>query len=212
MESPICDKAIVDTREEVLLYHDSLIYAYYHSTCGGRTANIEDVWNKAALPYLRSVNDENGWDGPFCSQSGSFTWEERWPLSRFTEIVSRFSRETFPQNSCTGDVRDVTIDSRFPCDRVRKCTVHTSNGAFSYGGDKIRFVFRRDLPGFPILKSGIITGVDVTGGAIVIKGRGYGHGVGMCQTGAFGRARRGQKYDQILKAYYTGVTIRKVSR
>jgi stage II sporulation protein D len=211
-EAEACSKAILDTRDQVMVYHDSLIYAYYHSTCGGRTANIEDVWNKSALGYLRSANDVNGWNGPFCAQSGSFTWEERWPLSALSGIVIRFSRETFPQNPCTGDVRDVTVDSRFACGRVRQCSVHTSSGTFSYGGDKIRFVFRRNLPGFPILKSSIITGVTVRDGALIMKGRGYGHGVGMCQTGALGRARNGEKYDEILHAYYAGIEIRKVTK
>jgi|GEM_PF-1141203 stage II sporulation protein D len=211
-ESDACSKAIRATEGEVLLYHDSLIYAYYHSTCGGRTASIEDVWNKPSLGYLRSVDDENGLSGAYCAYSGSFTWEEQWPLDRFTYIVNRFSRETFPQNPCTGDVRSLTLDSRFSCGRIKQCTVHTSSGAFSYGGDKIRFVFRRNQTGFPILKSCIITDVSVLDGRVVMKGRGYGHGVGLCQTGALGRAKNGKKYDEILHAYYTDVVIRKVIR
>jgi stage II sporulation protein D len=212
VESALCSKAIRDTRGMVMTCRDSLIYAYYHSTCGGRTANIEDVWTKSPFSYLRSVDDENGWDGAFCSKSASFVWEERWSVSRFSTIVDRFSQETFPQNPCTGDVRGVTIDSHFGCGRVRRCTVHTSKGDFSYGGDKIRFVFRRDLPGFPILRSSIITDASLRDGNIVIKGKGYGHGVGMCQTGALGRARSGQNYLQILKAYYTGIDIKNVGR
>ena len=211
-ESALCSKAIRDTRGIVMTSHDSLIYAYYHSTCGGRTANIEDVWSKLPFSYLRSVNDENGWDGAFCSKSPSFAWEERWPIARLSTIVARFSSETFPQNACSGDVRGVSIDSRFDCGRVRRCTVHTSKGDFSYGGDKIRFIFRRDLPGFPILKSSIITDVSLRDGNIVFKGKGYGHGVGLCQTGALGRARSGQNYLQILKAYYTGIDIKNVDR
>lgn len=211
-EAEACSRAVADTRGEVMLYHDSLVYAYYHSTCGGRTANIEDVWNKSRLGYLRSVDDENGWSGPYCGQSGSFAWEERWSLAAFTSIVARFSREAYPQNACTGDVRSVTIDARFSCGRVKQCGVHTSSGTFVYGGDRIRFVFRRNQPGFPILKSSLITDVSVRDGAVVMKGRGYGHGVGMCQTGALARAKHGQKYDEILHAYYTGITIRKVTK
>jgi stage II sporulation protein D len=211
-ESDACSRAIADTRGEVMLCHDSLVYAYYHSTCGGRTANIEDVWNKSKLGYLRSVDDENGWSGPYCAQSGSFAWEERWPLATFTNIVTRFSRETFPQNASTGDVRGISVDARFSCGRAKQVGVHTSSGTFLYGGDKVRFVFRRNQPGFPILKSSLITDVSVRDDTVVIKGRGYGHGVGMCQTGALARAKHGQKYDEILHAYYTGVTIRKVTR
>jgi stage II sporulation protein D len=211
-ETDACSKAITDTRDEVMLFHDSLIYAYYHSTCGGKTANIEDAWSKAPLGYLRSVNDENGARGPFCTKSGAFTWEERWPLATFSNIVARFSRETFPQNPVSGELRGVSIDSRFACGRVKQCTVRTSKGTFVYGGDRIRFMFRRNLAGFPILKSAVITDLSLRDGTVVMKGRGYGHGVGMCQTGALARSRTGQKYDEILRAYYTGITIRKVAK
>jgi stage II sporulation protein D len=211
-ESKQCNRAIHATEGEVMLYHDSLIYAYYHSTCGGRTASIEDVWNKTPLGYLRSVDDNNGLAGAFCLSSPSFAWEEQWPLPQFTFIVNRSSRETFPQNPSSGEVRSVSVDSRFFCGRVKQCSVRTSNGTFVYGGDKIRFVFRRNSAGYPILKSSLITGVSVLSGTIVIKGRGYGHGVGMCQMGAIGRARVGKKYDEIVKAYYTDITIKKVTK
>ena len=205
-ESDICNKAIHATAGEVLVFNDSLIYAYYHSTCGGRTANIEDVWNKSAVAYLRSVDDG---DIPFCNQSGSFTWEEQWPLGQFTSIVNKYSREAFPQNPCLGDVRDISIDSRFKCGRIKQLTIRTTNGVFLYGGDKIRFALRRNSPGYPILKSSLITDAWVKGGTVVIKGRGYGHGVGMCQMGALARARKGMAYEEIVKAYYTGTEIRK---
>ena len=211
-ESEQCNRAIRATEGQVMLYHDSLIYAYYHSTCGGRTASIEDAWNKSPLGYLRSVDDNNGLAGPFCSSSPSFAWEEQWPLPQFTFIVNRYSRETFPQNPLSGEVRSVSVDSRFFCGRVKQCSVRTSNGTFVYGGDKIRFVFRRNSAGYPILKSSLITGVSLQSGTMVIKGRGYGHGVGMCQMGAIGRARAGKKYDEILKAYYTDITIIKVTK
>jgi stage II sporulation protein D len=211
-ESELCNRAIHATEGEVMLYHDSLIYAYYHSTCGGRTASIEDVWSKSPLGYLRSVDDNDGPGGPFCSSSPSFAWEEQWPLPQFSFIVNRSSREAFPQNPSSGEVRSVSIDSRFFCGRVKQCSVRTSNGTFVYGGDKIRFVFRRNSAGYPILKSSFITGVSVQSGTVVIKGRGYGHGVGMCQMGAIGRARAGKNYDEILKAYYSGITIKRVTK
>jgi stage II sporulation protein D len=211
-ETEQCNRAILATAGEVMLYRDTIIYAYYHSTCGGRTANIENVWNKPALGYLRSREDKEGMSDPFCRQSPSFTWEEQWPIPQFSFLVNRFSREAFPQNPLSGEVRSVSVGSRFLCGRVRQCVVNTGSGAFWYGGDKLRFVFRRNSPGSPILKSSIITDVSVRAGTVFMKGRGYGHGVGMCQMGALGRARAGKKYVEILKAYYTDVTIKKVTR
>jgi stage II sporulation protein D len=205
-ESEVCNRAIRATAGEIMVYRDSLIYAYYHSTCGGRTANIEDVWSKSALPYLRSVDD-----GTYCSQSGSFSWEEVWPLPQFSYIVNKYSRDAFPQNPCRGEVKDISLESRFGCGRTKQLTIWTSDGVFAYGGDKIRFALRRNTSGFPILKSSLITDVSVHHGTVVIKGRGYGHGVGMCQMGALGRAKRGQDYNEIVKAYYTGIEIKKIA-
>jgi stage II sporulation protein D len=195
------------TAGQVMVNGDSLIYAYYHSTCGGKTANIEDVWNKAPVPYLRSTDDADWHGGAYCASSGSYTWEEQWPLAQFSSIVNRYSKEAFPQNQCTGNVRSLTVDSKFRCGRVRQCTVHTSTGDFSYGGDKLRFIFRRNAPGFPILKSCLITSVSVAAGTLTIQGKGYGHGVGMCQSGAMARARDGQSFKEILKAYYRDIRL-----
>ena len=211
VESPVCNQAVKKTDGLVIVYKDSLIYAYYHSTCGGTTANVEDVWDMKALPYLRSIADcdENG--HAYCSGSASFTWEELWPVSQLSGIINKFSKDVFPKNPFSGKLKKIVIDESFACGRTKNCHIETSKGSFGYGGDKIRFIFRRNLNGFPILRSSIITGISMSGGIIRLTGRGYGHGIGMCQFGAIGRARAGQTYEQILKAYYTGVEICNIS-
>ena len=210
-ENPVCNEAINNTADLVIVFHDSLIYAYYHSTCGGRTANIEDVWeNKQPLQYLRSIHDIDEKGEPFCGFSGSFSWEESWSNARLSYIVNRYSREVFPQKPTAGSIVSVTIDSRFSCGRAHECTIKTTEGSYRYGGDKLRFVLRRDQTGDPVLRSAFIADVSKSSGSIVMKGRGYGHGVGMCQFGAIGRARAGQSCERILKAYYTGVEVKKI--
>ena len=210
-ENPVCNQAINTTADQVVVYHDSLIYAYYHSTCGGKTANIEDVWeNKQPLQYLRSIHDIDEKGAPFCGFSGSFSWEESWSDARLSSIVNRYSREVFSQKPTAGSIVSITIDSRFSCGRARECTIKTTSGSYRYGGDKIRFILRRDQNGNPVLRSALITDVSKKSGLIVMKGKGYGHGIGMCQFGAIGRARAGQSYEQILKAYYTGVEVKQI--
>jgi stage II sporulation protein D len=108
-------------------------------------------------------------------------------------------------------VRGISIISRFNCGRVRECRVATTHGTYTFGGDKIRFAFRRDAPGNPIMRSAHFTVQSVARGAITLNGQGNGHGVGMCQRGALGRARAGQTYQQILQAYYRGITIEKIT-
>ncbi len=204
-ESEICNKAIRATTDEVIVYHDSLIYAYYHSTCGGNTANISDVWNKSSLPYLRSVRDGSE---PFCATAGPIDWEELWTKDQFTFIVNKYSKEAFPQNPFHGRITSISLGSRFHCGRIKECRLSTTEGDFVYGGDKIRFAFRRNVSGYPILKSSCLTEAFVKGNTVVLRGKGYGHGVGMCQRGALGRAKSGAGYREILKAYYSDVEIK----
>ncbi len=78
VEYPLSNRAIKATKGMVLIYGDSLIYAYYHSTCGGITANVEDVWEKQPAPYLRSRKDVDQDGKPYCSISKFFTWKESW--------------------------------------------------------------------------------------------------------------------------------------
>ena len=207
-EMPQCNKAIYECKDLVAVYHDSLIYAYYHSTCGGKTADVEDVWDKPPLPYLRSIDDCDNGGTPFCRASPNFAWEESWSASTLSDIIDRFSRETFPQNPASGRLLGFTVESRFPCGRIKSCGIKTSSGEYRYGGDKIRFVLRRAEKGNPILRSAIITSFTWSGATVKAHGKGYGHGVGLCQFGAIGRALAGQSFEQIIKAYYTGVDIR----
>jgi SpoIID/LytB domain protein len=73
-----------------MVCRDSLIYAYYHSTCGGKTANIEDVWeNKQPVSYLRSIDDVDEQGAAFCGFSASFSWEDAWPRSTLSSIVGK---------------------------------------------------------------------------------------------------------------------------
>ena len=206
-ESEVCNKAIAATAGEVVLYHDSLIYAYYHSTCGGNTANVSDVWNKSSMPYLRSVRDGAG---PYCGFAGPVEWEELWTKDQFSSIVNKYSKDAFPQNPCRGSITSISLGSRFQCGRIRECRIATTEGNFVYGGDKIRFALRRNVAGFPILKSSYLTDAFVKGNTVVVRGKGYGHGVGMCQRGALGRAKAGMAYKEILKAYYSDVEIKTI--
>jgi stage II sporulation protein D len=74
-------------------------------------------------------------------------------------------------------------------------------------GDKARYVLRRETPALTILRSSNFIIESFTPKEIVLSGKGYGHGVGMCQMGAIGRARAGKKFNEILMAYYTSVQL-----
>ncbi|MDD5673938.1 MAG: SpoIID/LytB domain-containing protein [Chitinivibrionales bacterium] len=209
VEKSACDNAIAATAGLVLAYNDSLIYAYYHSTCGGATASSSDVWDKPGEPYLTSVRDVDDKGNPYCNGGPASSWSETWSTNYLSYILERYSKEFIPDHPCRGLIHSISVLSRFPCGRVKQCRVVTSRGSFVFGGDKLRSVFRRNEADFPILRSAMFTIESVSRSTVTVSGKGNGHGVGMCQRGALGRARQGQSYAQILKAYYRGISLKK---
>jgi stage II sporulation protein D len=202
------DLAIRLTKNLILVYNNSVAAAYYHSTCGGTTANIEDVWkNKPALAYLRSESDKDSLGNAYCSSSKYFKWEELWTKDKFSLNICQGLKAVEPKGLFKGPVKDVHVNATFGCGRVRECTITGSDWRYDCGGDIIRTIFRRPVTGSPILRSSNFMIISNDSKGIRMQGCGYGHGVGMCQSGAIARARTGQKFETILSAYYRGIVI-----
>lgn len=202
-----CDNAIRSTRGLVMVSGDSMVIAYYHSTCGGRTANVSDVWNKPPRPYLVSVSDIDPSGKAYCESSRYYRWHYSWSIPRCSAILARYAPQVAAEGSFGGTLRSMRIAGKFRCGRVRRLEIRSTKGTMSVDGDQIRFALRRDIAGQPILPSSRFTIDRVDSKGVEISGSGYGHGVGMCQMGALGRALEGQSFEEILRAYYTGITI-----
>jgi stage II sporulation protein D len=207
VENRESDFAVKATKNVIMTYGDRIIYAYYHSTCGGVTADVHEAWGKPRQPYLRSVSDLDETGKAYCRASKYFTWEERWPWRRFSSIVVGSLKKMYPDKPVRGVVNSIAVRDRFPCGRVKLVMFTGSGWSHKCGGDETRYILRRGVKGKPILRSANFT-VDASDKhTITLKGRGYGHGVGMCQMGAIGRAQAGQRYTTILRAYYPGIAI-----
>jgi stage II sporulation protein D len=204
------------TEGEILTYGGQPIEAFYHSTCAGQTAAIEEVWNEAPRPYLRSVVDVNPRTGlAYDSVSSRFRWTQRWPAADLAAIRSRTLADSLPRGVRTvGEIRDMQVTQRTPSQRIRAMRITTSEGGtFTVGGDRIRWILPTPA-GAPLNSSRFDVALvrDPSGrvSEVVATGGGWGHGIGMCQVGAMGRARDGQDYRTILRTYYNGVEIRKL--
>ncbi|HYW05667.1 MAG TPA: SpoIID/LytB domain-containing protein [Longimicrobium sp.] len=203
-------RAVLETVGEILEYRGQPILAYYHSTCAGRTAAINEVWNEQASPYLVSVVDVNRETGEAFDRSSSrFTWTERWTGAQMIAVLNRTLADSLGGRRIT-DIREMRVLSRTESGRVRAMRIVTDAGSVTVGKDRVRWIL-------PPMRGGILNSskFDVrlvrSGGAlseVVIEGGGWGHGIGMCQVGAMGRARAGQDYRAILSAYYPGTEIR----
>ncbi|NNK47571.1 MAG: SpoIID/LytB domain-containing protein [Gemmatimonadetes bacterium] len=203
-------RAVRRTAGMILLFEGRPIRAYYHSTCGGRTAPVEEVMDRPPAPYLRSVSDR-GPDGvDYCSASPRYTWTARWSKEELDSVARIGLAAHFGvSRGDLGRVEGLAVVGRTPSGRVEELAFH---GA---GLDLVlsRLDIRRALPyDQRILNSTNFSVAERDGGLVELNGRGYGHGAGMCQWGAIGRARAGQEFEQILKTYYPGAVLVKVYR
>jgi stage II sporulation protein D len=215
-EDSIVNRAVRETQGEILTYNGAPILAYYSSTCGGRTAAIEDSWTgRQPLPYLRSVSDRiPGTDDFYCSTSNRFHWTTRWTRPQLLAVLGETLRtHTRGAVEAVSRVDDVRIVDRNASDRA---TVQLTADGHNYTlrADSIRWVLRPQ-PGPAILNSSLLHDLHAATGSsgvesLEVSGGGWGHAIGMCQVGAMGRARAGHRYDQILRAYYTGVEVRRL--
>jgi len=210
VETVEADYAVNATRDLVLLWRDSLADVYYHSTCGGRTAGIDEAWGNSYREYLCSRNDIASDGQAYCSFSPAYTWEESWDAGDLSKILSTTAGQTVPDARFGGRLRAIKVEQRFGCGRVKMCRLLGTEGSVACGGDKIRFVLRRKSASGEILRSTNFS-VEKNGPDIfMLRGKGYGHGVGMCQMGAIGRSRRGQNFEQILLAYFSPAQIGRI--
>jgi stage II sporulation protein D len=215
-ESPITDEAVQTTSGMVLKYGGRVLAnTPYHSTCGGSTAPISEVWYKEPdLPYLRAVSDKiPGTDSYYCDKSGRFRWTQTFSGDQLRANLQKYlSTYTSAPKGDLGNVRMVRETGRTPSDRVRALEITTDRGTYTLRGNDIRFVMR-DPAGAILNSTYFTTDVSLGGGGVqqlTLKGGGYGHGIGMCQFGAMGRARAGQSYRTILTTYYPGTTVEKI--
>jgi stage II sporulation protein D len=219
-EHPRADRAVAETRGLVVQYDGTPIKALYTSACGGHTENVENVFvGERERPYLRGVACTReraahvpGLDRPMLPDaaaeaeaggafdSGSRRWQVRMSPSDVARAVSRIRP--------LSDVRDVQLRRVSKAGRVVELAVigERQREELVLKGLDVRkglglrenlFVVDRDTDA-----RGSVRG-------FVFTGQGWGHGVGLCQSGAVGMAREGARFEQILTHYYTGVTLEK---
>ncbi|MCK5126011.1 MAG: SpoIID/LytB domain-containing protein [candidate division Zixibacteria bacterium] len=210
VENEKFNEAIRATKGMVAIYNDVMIDAYYHSTCGGTTDDIEDVWDKDAKPYLRMVHDDDA-----CQISKYFTWKEYFTGEQLSLRIEQYLSRERGQDIRIGKLVDIRINSRTPGGRIASITFETTMGRYSFEREIVRWVVKRSDNTKSILRSANFT-LDIKKNnkgeitQVTFDGHGYGHGVGMCQMGAKGLAGRGIAYDSILSLYYQGTELKRL--
>lgn len=158
---------------------NNLIFAPYHSNCGGITGTADLVWQNH-MHCLQSVND------PFCLESRNSSWEKTILLDDWKKYLEK--------NSAGNEIEKKVVYTFVNENRKKSFSLENSEISLK----KIREDFS--------LKSSFFS-ISCDGEIIKFKGRGYGHGVGMCQEGAIEMAKVGYTYIDIIHFYFQDVLI-----
>ena len=206
--------AVNDTRGMVITHKGNLCDAYYCATCGGHTSDIRLIWpDRPSAPYLYGRRDRESEGDSFCATARNFRWRYSFSGRQLGETV----RRTLPvvlgvDEDDIGELIDLNVKERSASGRVQKLEIVTSTEKFVVEGDKIRRVLMLDVAKGRILPSTLFDVEKVMNGSRVgivsIAGGGNGHGVGMCQNGALGMARKGYSFAMILQHYYPGSELK----
>ena len=173
-------RAVGESSGIIMTYQNQPIDAVFHSTCGGWTASAKDVWNNE-IPYLTGVKCDFDKHAPRYRNNFFYTWGE-------LEKSFRIPGETF---------KELGVVSLTEGGRISKLKV----GNELLKGSEFRSKLGLTSTCFSWRTTDLGLSFSVTG---------YGHGVGLCQYGADGLAKKGWKFNQILSYYYKGVRLQKL--
>jgi stage II sporulation protein D len=209
-ETPEGRAAVSETRGRILTYNGAPIEAFYYSTCGGRTADGYEVFRGASRPYLRSGADVAPHGIAYCSISPRYHWRQEWSGNSLRAILSRYLPGLAGASRNLDRLADIRVTRRTGSGRVDQLVVSAGGSDLRVDGQtNIRQVLR--TPAGDLLRSTafnlVVSGAGNSVSHLVAEGSGAGHGVGLCQWGAVGRARAGQGHEQILAAYYPGTRL-----
>jgi len=214
--------AVEATRGEVLFEAGGgLADPTYSANCGGHTENNENVWpempalaslrghrdaeKQAGDPYAGGVTAKNvaafiaNPPAAYCGRTKLGAGDRfRWTVTRSQEELEKLLGKYR-----LGAIRSIEVQERGVSGRARAVRVTGATGSEVIRGElRIRQAFGN-------LRSSLFV-VEMQGASAVFHGAGFGHGVGLCQTGAIGMAEAGKSYREILRHYYPGTTLRKL--
>ena len=203
-------EAINETRGQVLTYGQEICDARFHKCCGGQTEEYQYCWEDTPKPYLVSFED------PYCNTSDKtilkqvlndfdqetpdfYRWTVEYTQAALSELVSRKLKEDF------GEIQELIPLERGKSGRIWKLKIVGTKKTFTIGKE---LEIRRALSETHLLSSAF--DVERQGDRFILHGKGWGHGVGLCQIGAAVMGEQGKTYDEILLFYYRGANIKRL--
>ncbi|HEY0795310.1 MAG TPA: SpoIID/LytB domain-containing protein [Acidisarcina sp.] len=187
--------AVQSTAGETLWFGSHRAEVFFSQSCGGLTEDGGAVWPKLhGLDYLQSHLD------PYCLRRDTAAWHTEVSLADF-EVIASFEHWRVP-----GKITAVLVGKRSPSHRALEVTFMGNDGkSSSVAANALRFGIGRAL-GWNRIRSDAYE-VGLRNGELVFDGRGHGHGVGLCQTGAAEMAAEGKDSSAILSFYFPGTAV-----
>ena len=184
----ICS-VVQQTKGQVIMYNNEPINAFFHSNSGGATEIPVNVWGGTNYPYLQVV--ETSGEEAYTQYASEVTIAN-------TDIINKLKEKYQDISIDFSNVEDLKIVEHTESGRVK--TVKFGNHKLS--GVEVRSIFGLKSTNFEILK--------IDNDHIQFKVKGYGHGVGMSQTGADSLAKQGKTAEEIIHHFYSNVNVKKI--
>ncbi len=204
------EEAISQTRGQVLMYEDEICDARFSKCCGGVTEEFQYCWEDTPKPYLVSFHD------PYCNTNDKhilsqvlndfdqetpdfYSWQVKYTKAELSELVNRKLKDDF------GEIQDLIPVERGKSGRIWKLKIVGTKKTFTIGKE---LEIRRALSESHLYSSAF--DVEKTTDGFILHGKGWGHGVGLCQIGAAVMGEQGHPYDEILLFYYRNAEIKRL--
>ena len=208
--------AVEATRGKVLMFADEICDARFSKCCGGMMEEFQNCWEDSPKPYLVAKPDAIGDSGDFCNTNDKsilsqvlngydqetadfYRWTVKYTTEEISELVARKSGIDF------GTIRELVPVKRGPSGRLILLKIVGDKNTVTVGKE---LEIRKWLSESHLYSSAF--DVEKTTDGFILHGKGWGHGVGLCQIGAAVMGSKGFKYDGILMHYYPNSEIKKI--
>ena len=192
--SPLILEAVEATQGEILRdQNNELADSYFSASCGGATANMTTLWGGSSPPYLRGVHDE------YCANEAHGSWTDTIPQTQLLKAL-----QTDPRTNVGERLVNLSVLRTDASGRAELIAIEGNRRVTIKGWD-FKIIVGRAL-GWNLLKSSHFE-ITRSGTNYIFRGRGFGHGLGLCQEGAHVMAERGANYRQILTKYFPSTHV-----
>lgn len=206
--------AVRRTRGIVLSYRGSVLRTYYSSTCGGRTANARDVWGTGdGVEYNRLAPLQAHARDIACQESPLFRWEVRRSIDDLSRRLHAWGEANRMTIARLGRIIAIRIAHENDQGRPSRFEVRDDLGrTYTLSAERFRVAANFPVEGLPAIERATRVhssdvAVRIDGDSVVLSGRGFGHGVGMCQFCAKGLSDQGMDWRTMLKSFYPGASF-----